>query len=157
MKPRLLIAESDECLADEYRRFFCNRGFYVETAGDGLQCLEMLRQVPPHALILEYELPWGGGDGVLARMREDHHLASIPVLVIAGSAPVHDNGSACQVVASLGGAPVVACFRKPFRMESLWSALSVEIPELATESFLEEAEYLLPLVREECTGRLLAR
>ncbi|REJ65736.1 MAG: response regulator [Planctomycetota bacterium] len=152
MKPRLLIAESDVCLADDYRHFFWKRGFDVETADDGLQCLDMLQQCPPHALILDYDLAWGGGDGVLARMREDCHLTSIPVLVITDSASVHVNGSARH---ALGGAPVVACFRKPFRMESLWSALSVEIPELATEQFLAEAECLLPLVREQFDTGLL--
>lgn len=143
MKPRLLIAEADEGLADDFRHFFWNRGFDVEIATDGLQCLDRLRQCPPHALVLDYELPWGGGDGVLARMHEDFHLTAIPVFVITSGVSANVSGSAHQAV---DDAPVVACFRKPFRMESLWNALSVEIPELATERILEEVEYLLPLM-----------
>jgi two-component system alkaline phosphatase synthesis response regulator PhoP len=146
MKPRLLIAEADEGLADDYRHFFWNRGFDVELAADGLQCLDLLRQCPPHALVLDYDLPWGGGDGVLARLREDCHLTSIPVFVITGGVSADVNGSARP---ALDGASVVACFRKPFRMESLWNALSVEIPELVTERFLEDVEYLLPLISEK--------
>ena len=92
------------------------------------------------------------GVGVLARMREDGRLTSIPVFVITSSVLMHVNGSARQ---ALGGAPVVACHRKPFRMESLWCALTAEIPELATEQFLEAAEQLLPMLREQSDSPLL--
>lgn len=45
--------------------------------------MEQLREHPPDALVLEPELPWGGGDGVLALMYDDPHLACIPVMVLS--------------------------------------------------------------------------
>jgi hypothetical protein len=43
----------------------------VETASDGLDCLKKLRRATPAALVLDLKLHWGGGDGVLAWLRED--------------------------------------------------------------------------------------
>jgi len=141
MKPRLVIADSDECLAEDYADFFWKRGFHIDVAGDGPQCLELLHQCPPHALILEHCLPWGGAEGVVAVMRDEYHLATIPVLLLGDEAGPKS--------ASLSTTPVVAWFRKPFRLDSLWSALSVEIPELITEGFLNQAKSLLPATPPE--------
>jgi DNA-binding response OmpR family regulator len=66
MNQTLLIAEGDAELCDVYRRFFARQGFDVETASDALDCVEKLRRVPPAVLVLDWELRWGGGDGVLA-------------------------------------------------------------------------------------------
>jgi DNA-binding response OmpR family regulator len=41
-----------------------------------------LREGVPHVLVLEPQLPWGGGDGVLAMMHEIPHLALVPVMVL---------------------------------------------------------------------------
>ncbi|MCA9124719.1 MAG: hypothetical protein H6822_02655 [Planctomycetaceae bacterium] len=149
MKPRLIIAESDESLAEDYGDFFWKRGFGVEVAGDGLRCLELLHQFPPHALILDHDLPWGGAEGVVAAMRDEFHLATIPVLMIADEAGPQS--------ASLNTTPVVAWFRKPIRLDSLWSALSVEIPELITEGFLNQAESLLPATRRDIDDQMSTR
>jgi hypothetical protein len=40
MNQSLLITDGDAGLCDAYRRFFINFGDGVETAGDGLNCLE---------------------------------------------------------------------------------------------------------------------
>ena len=53
MKPTLLIAQSDAELRDAYRRFLTGRGYDVETAADGLDCLEKLRRVAPAVLVLD--------------------------------------------------------------------------------------------------------
>jgi hypothetical protein len=68
MKPRLLIADSDAELRDVFRRFFSGSGFDVATAGAGLECLEQFRQFLPDVLVVEREMPWGGGEGVLGRL-----------------------------------------------------------------------------------------
>jgi DNA-binding NtrC family response regulator len=68
---QLLIANSDAFVRDRCRRYFTNRGYQVELAADGLECLDALSRIPPDILVLEQELLWGGGEGVLACLRED--------------------------------------------------------------------------------------
>jgi CheY-like chemotaxis protein len=58
------------------------RGFEVATADDGLQCLDVLRRFPPDVIVIEPELLWGGGDGVLAVLHESPEWRELPVLVL---------------------------------------------------------------------------
>jgi DNA-binding response OmpR family regulator len=84
MRPvRVLIADPDESLLALYREALACEGFEVATATDGLDCLAKLRSIALDVLVLDLELLWGGGDGVLARM----HEADVPptkVLVLSG-------------------------------------------------------------------------
>jgi len=79
----LLIAEGDAELCDIYRRFLTDRGYKVETSSDGLDCLKKLHRVKPAVLVLDLELRWGGGDGVLARLREEGIAPVMPVVLTA--------------------------------------------------------------------------
>ena len=89
MKPTVLIAESDAELRDAYRTYLTGRGYEVETAADGLDCLEKLRRVTPAVLVLDRGLRWGGADGVLACLREERATSGVSVVLtaMAGNPP----------------------------------------------------------------------
>ena len=113
MKPTtLLIAESDAELCDLYQRFIATRGFAVETASDGLDCLAKLRRATPAAVVLDLELPWGGGSGVLAWLREERAASDVPVILTATAAHPADAG---QCIAP----PVIDFLPKPFPLTTL--------------------------------------
>lgn len=92
MKHRLLIANRDVKWCELYQRFFTELGYEVETSSDGLDCLAKLRYAAPAMLVLDLELPWGGGDGVLAWLREESSAAKIPVLLMGPAAAGPDRG-----------------------------------------------------------------
>ena len=79
---RVLMADPDESLHSVYREPLSQDGFEVITALSGLECVARLRERTPDVLVLEPQLPWGGGDGVLAMMGEIPALATVPVLVL---------------------------------------------------------------------------
>jgi DNA-binding response OmpR family regulator len=112
MNQTLLIAEGDAELCDAYRRFFARQGYDVETASDGLDCVEKLRRVTPAVLVLDLEVRWGGADGVLAWLREEGAKSRVPVVLTttAGYAP-H--------VAVVTEPPVVGYLRKPCALSAL--------------------------------------
>src|SRR5215472_2155778 len=83
MKPTLLIADTDAELCDFYQKFLTERGYQVETASDGLDCLAKLRRVTPAAVVLDLELRWGGGDGVLAWLRKERAASGVAVILTA--------------------------------------------------------------------------
>ncbi len=112
MKADLLITEADKELAGLYREFFSDWGIEVETAADGLECLDKLRRFEPHVLVLDLELPWGGGEGVLARMREDVDVPLVPLVFVTGD-------SSRSKLAERSRVPTVCCFSKPFRLTAL--------------------------------------
>jgi len=78
-----LLADTDETLLVSYREHLCREGFQVATATNGLDCVAQLRSFVPDVLVLDPELPWGRGDGVLAVMHEDADVPVVPVMVLA--------------------------------------------------------------------------
>jgi DNA-binding response OmpR family regulator len=116
MKPTVLIADGDPELRALYHRFISGRGYEVETATDGLDCVAKLRRLAPAAVMLDLELHWGGGDGVLAWLREMAAMAGIPVILTATAG--------CQVDGSeVIKPPVVQLLLKPFALSALLNSI----------------------------------
>ena len=84
---RVLVADPDESLLAGYRECFWE-DFDLVTATNGVECLARLRERTPDVLVLEPDLPWGGGDGVLAVMRQVFQLAHVPVMIVTASRDV---------------------------------------------------------------------
>jgi DNA-binding response OmpR family regulator len=81
--PRVLIADADPDRLAAYRAYLAADGFEVTTARDALDCVKRLREYVPSILVLDLSLPWGGGDGVLARISEDGRVPRVPVIVLS--------------------------------------------------------------------------
>jgi DNA-binding response OmpR family regulator len=79
---RVVVADPDESLQNVYRWPLAQKGFEVVPALNGLECIARLRERVPDVLVLEPQLPWGGGAGVLAIMGEVPALANVPVMVL---------------------------------------------------------------------------
>jgi len=80
---RVLIADADQALSLSYAVALERSGFDVDVAiaSNGLRCVDQLRKCRPHVLVLDPSILWGGGDGVLALMREESEVPAVPVLV----------------------------------------------------------------------------
>ena len=79
---RVLMADPDESLQPLYRERLMQEGFELVAASSGLECVGRLCERVPDVLVLEPQLPWGGGEGVLAMMGEVPQLATVPVMVL---------------------------------------------------------------------------
>lgn len=82
MNLTILIAIADNDVAQKHARFFGRSGFDVSLVARGTDCWDSLQQERPDALILDEALPWGG-EGVLARLREETNADSPPVVLLA--------------------------------------------------------------------------
>jgi CheY-like chemotaxis protein len=110
---RLLIADGDAERLELSRRFFVMCGLTVETAASGIECMEKLGPFAPNALLLEWDLPWGGADGVLACLRENRMAP--PGVVLAAA-----NGA---ILPHPAEAPVAKVHRRPVRLGELLRSL----------------------------------
>ena len=79
---RVLMADPDPSISMVYREPLLREGFELATAVSGLECVARLRECVPDVLVLEPQLLWGGGDGVLAMMCEIPQLVTVPVMVL---------------------------------------------------------------------------
>ncbi len=86
---RVLMADPDESLQPEYRGPLLQEGFELVTAVNGLECVARMRERVPDLLVLEPQLPWGGGEGVLTIMGEIPVLANVPVMVLTSCRDSH--------------------------------------------------------------------
>ena len=112
MKPCVLVADGDHKGRESLRRSLELRGYEVETAGDGLECISKIIARLPVMVVLDIDLLWGGAEGVLARLRDDRDMRSIRVILTTDKDKPEE-------LAKLIKDPVVACFRKPLRMKAL--------------------------------------
>jgi carbon storage regulator CsrA len=78
---RVLLADSAANVVRLYQRFLLKRGFRARVVHTALDCVSQLREETPDVLVLDPGLPWGGGDGVLALMREDRTVPRVPTLL----------------------------------------------------------------------------
>src|SRR5437867_11466771 len=112
MQPLLLLTDPDPILTVVLQRCLLRRGFDVQTASAGVDCLQKLRYFEPQVLVLSDELLWGGSAGVLAFLREEADLPPLPVVLISAD----DRSPECL---ALMGPPVVQCLLKPFSLPML--------------------------------------
>lgn len=108
-----LFTDADRKSRDVYDWLLTSYGFQVETAGDGLECLDKLRQFVPDLLIFDLDMPWGGGDGLLGVIRKDRRLLPIRVVLTSAIAPMH-------VLEGQASPPVVQTLTKPFQLSALF-------------------------------------
>ena len=78
----LLVAHSDHYLLEHLVLGLEQSGFSVHNANSGITCVEKMRCMTPEVLLLDPDLLWGGGDGVLALMVTNPVLVHIPVLLL---------------------------------------------------------------------------
>lgn len=87
MWPRkVLLAVRRSQSRSDYEADLRQHGFQVITADDGIECLDVLCRFTPDAVVVEPELLWGGGDGVVSLLRDNPETRNVPVLVLTTDA-----------------------------------------------------------------------
>jgi CheY-like chemotaxis protein len=113
--PLVLVVDDDDDCRDVVSLLLRSHGFQVWTAGNGREALELLRQVPtPLVIVLDLMMPVMDGFEMLAIMRHDPSLATIPVVVVSAS---HDPRAR-----DIGATRVL---QKPFCLEVLVEAVQM--------------------------------
>lgn len=76
-----LIIEDDPAQQTIFSRAIEMANFNVEVIGHGSKALERLEEVIPDLVILDLHLPVVSGDEILAAIRADERLATVPVIL----------------------------------------------------------------------------
>jgi DNA-binding response OmpR family regulator len=111
MKTRLLMADADQATSGLCRAYLKHFGYQVETAVDGAECLSKMRRRAPDLLLLDWDLPGGGGEEVLEQLRGSDG-PPVPVIMMADLMPF-------GALADLRNPPVVRCIQRPIRIAAL--------------------------------------
>src|SRR5947207_13917479 len=80
-KPRVLVAEDVRAISALITHMLEDRGYEVEIARDGEECLEMIAARRPDLVILDLMMPRLNGIEVLKRLRADPATQDLKVIV----------------------------------------------------------------------------
>jgi DNA-binding response OmpR family regulator len=85
---RILVIEDDDALRKVLRRLFSSEGYEVDVVPDGIAGLEMLRQKPPIAVILDIQRPESSECELCREIT--NLIPGLPLVVLSASSKVAD-------------------------------------------------------------------
>lgn len=84
MKRCIVIADDDPTIINLVKLRLGMARYDVLSAGDATTALAMVRAREPVAVILDVQMPGGGGLSALANIKSDPHLSRLPVMMLTG-------------------------------------------------------------------------
>ncbi|MFO1014691.1 MAG: response regulator [Caulobacteraceae bacterium] len=81
---RILFVDDDPILREFAAVHLAADNVEIETAGDGLEALEKIRERHPDVVLLDLEMPRMDGFELLRTLRADPATLRLPVLVVTG-------------------------------------------------------------------------
>jgi CheY-like chemotaxis protein len=117
MTQRVIVGDDNEQMRRLIVELLEAEGYEVSEARDAGGVLEQVAHSRPDLLILDVQMPGGGGIEALRAIRSDPSSATVPVLLLSGSVDLHVD------LASEVGAD--AQLPKPFRIEEFREAVGM--------------------------------
>ncbi len=136
MSDVILIIDDEPNLRRTLAEILRGRGYSVLEASNGADAVEILRHAIPDLIFSDWKMPEMGGEQILRFLRDDPHLALIPVIVITAFG---SSDSAIEAV-RLGAYDFVT---KPFDLDEILltaeralahSSLNREVAELRSKA-----------------------
>jgi DNA-binding response OmpR family regulator len=117
MPPRkILIIDDDTAVQNALKAILAKAGYMAIGALDGAQGSMSVRNMKPDLVILDVQMPAGGGVQVYERIRNSTHTFQLPVLVYS----VVDKA---QVESTIALSPSTAVLQKPAAPEAILAAV----------------------------------
>ncbi|WP_404793822.1 response regulator [Streptomyces tendae] len=80
---RILVVDDNKVIRQLIRVNLELEGFEVVTAGDGVECLEVVHQMRPDAVTLDVVMPRLDGLRTAARLRADPRTRELPIAIVS--------------------------------------------------------------------------
>jgi len=81
-QPYILIVDDDPDILESITTVLKSQPYRLQTARDGLQCMEMIGKRVPDLLILDLLMPKMDGFAVIRELRKNPHYAEFPIMVL---------------------------------------------------------------------------
>jgi len=86
----ILVVDDDDDCRMMVETILSNADFQVETAANGLDCLEKLKTIQPALVILDIMMPEMNGYEVVEKMKKSPELTNLPVMMLTAKATDED-------------------------------------------------------------------
>jgi len=81
-QPKLLVVDDDPDILDAITTILGTQPYTIDTASDGVECVDKVRQDIPDLIILDLLMPKKDGFAVVRELRENPRYAKIPILIL---------------------------------------------------------------------------
>ncbi len=85
MAKKILIIEDEELLYNLLQRKLSEEGYETSVAKDGVEGMQMMKEMKPDLILLDIVMPNKNGFEVMDEMQADERLKHIPIIVISNS------------------------------------------------------------------------
>lgn len=130
---RILVTDDDAATRSLYRDVLGSRGYRVEEAATGEECLARVREDPPSLIILDLQMPVRDGFSTARALRAAAETASLPILGVTGVS------RAAEIERALD-AGVDALLNKPVAPRELLEGVGALLGEVEERRLQELAE-----------------
>jgi CheY-like chemotaxis protein len=90
MKGKILLVEDNEVYAKVIKVCLEASDHEVHVATDGESALNRVKQIMPHAILLDIMLPGINGIAVCKRLKEDPDLRHVPIIMLSAKSEIRD-------------------------------------------------------------------
>lgn len=121
-KLKVLIVDDDPSFTQLASHYLREAGYGVSSAADSMQGLMFAKRESPDVVLVDLQMPAGGGMTLLERLRANRSTEAIPLIMVTASrdegleAKAHERGAA-------------GFLHKPVERESLLAAVEAVLPE----------------------------
>ncbi|MEY4706863.1 MAG: hypothetical protein RJB58_586 [Pseudomonadota bacterium] len=117
MRRCIVIADDDPTIISLVKLRLGMARYNVLSANDATAALKMVQDNQPVAVILDVQMPGGGGLSALQKIKSDPRLSGLPVMMLTGE---RDPGTVMQAMSGGAGDYMV----KPFNPDALLERVS---------------------------------
>lgn len=139
---KILVVEDDQTIRECIRDFLVESNFLVDTAGDGVVAIDLMKKHPPDVVVLDLGLPKVSGESVCREAKK--LFPSLPVIILTAKNQTTDVLSGFQ----LGADDYIS---KPFELEELRARISARLKNTDSEKTLHVADLTLDTERVRVT------
>jgi len=80
--PKLLVVDDDPDILDAITTILATQPYDIDTARDGVECVDRVRAEIPDLIILDLLMPKKDGFAVVRELRENPKYAKVPILIL---------------------------------------------------------------------------
>jgi DNA-binding response OmpR family regulator len=82
LQPRVLVVDDDPDILDAITTILTTQPYQVDTARDGIECVDKVRAETPDLIVLDLLMPKMDGFAVVRELRENPKHSKIPILIL---------------------------------------------------------------------------
>lgn len=81
-RPKLLVVDDDPDILDAITTILGTQPYSIDTARDGVECMDKVRKDTPDLIILDLLMPRKDGFAVVRELRQNPKYAKVPILIL---------------------------------------------------------------------------